>query len=115
MPVGVMSEEDFAIQIKQIDEDPRVVVNDDGTKTVKLLEPVTFKGEEITELTFQRPKGKDWLKTDEQKGDLGKAFSLAASICGKPMSLFCAMNGEDALFCSQVASTMGKKFPTGGS
>jgi hypothetical protein len=94
--------------------DPHVVVNEDGTKTVTLDEPIDIDKAEITHVTFRKPRGKDWLETDKRDGDLAKGFTLAASLSGLPFSAFEKMDGGDALLCSRVASTMGKKSKTGG-
>lgn len=101
--------------LAELDESTKVVVNDDGTKTVTLDVPVTINGKEVTSVTFRRPSGRDWRRTDEEKGEVGKAYRLAASISGLPMQVFDDMDGNDALLCSAVAGKMGKKLTTGGT
>jgi hypothetical protein len=84
-------------------------VNDDGTKTVFLTEPVEYANGEITEVTFRKPKGRDWRETDKVKGDVAKSFALAGVLADLPSKVFDRMEGEDALLCAAVAATMGKK------
>lgn len=92
-----------------LEENPNVTSNEDGTKTVKLEYPVEHKDKLIETLTFRRPKGKDWLRTDEEKGDLAKTFRLAASTAGVTIDVIKNMDGEDAMLCAQVAGSFGKK------
>jgi hypothetical protein len=100
--------------IDGINNDPRVKINEDGTKTVSLGEPVQVRGETVSKVTFRRPKGRDWRETDKETGELAKGFRLAAALADLPMSVFDSMDGDDALLCATVAGTMGKKLPTGG-
>jgi len=94
-------------------DDPRVKTNEDGTRTVTLLNPIKTKRGEIREVTYNIPKGRDWMATDSKKGDFGKAVALAASVANIPLVVFEAMDEEDFLLCVQVVGTMGKKLPTG--
>lgn len=90
--------------------DPRVSVNDDGTKTVILSVPVERKGlSPIEEVTFRKPKGKDWLAADRAKGKMEAATRMAASISGLPYEVFLEMDGDDMLLCVGISGLMGKK------
>lgn len=99
--------------LEEILGNPAVTTNEDGTRTVKLEEPVRFNNQDVTELTFRKPRGKDWRKTDGEKGDLAKGYKLAACLTAYPLSVFDDMTGDDALLCVGVATTMGKKLRTG--
>lgn len=95
--------------VEFVNASEQVKINDDGTKTVTLSEPITFNNKEVTEVTFRRPRGRDWAKTDSVKGEISKGFVLAGALSGYPAKLFEDMDGDDALICSAVAGTMGKK------
>ncbi len=101
--------------IKEVDENPQVETHEDGTRTVTLTEPVMYAKTQLNTLTFRKPKGRDWRETDRADGEAGKAFSMAASLCDKPMKLFDDMEGDDALLCVAVAGVMGKSLSTGGT
>lgn len=106
--------------LKELEEDEHVVFGENGTKTVCLREPIEVKRgkdkEEIDEVVFPRkPKGKDWLRVDEEQGDLAKSFRLASLLTGLPFKAFHDMDGEDALLCGKVAMTMGKDSRDGGT
>lgn len=94
---------------QEVNENPRVTCNENGTKTLELLEPIKDGNQEITELTFRLPCGRDWLETDKEEGAIGKSFRLAASLSGMKFGTICNMDGEDAMLCGTIASTMGKK------
>ena len=106
-------EEEEQKQLFKCLDNPRVRTNDDGTRTVTLADPVKTKRGEIKEVTYQIPKGRDWMATDSQKGDFSKAVALAASVANLPIVVFEAMSEADFLLCVQVVGTMGKKSPTG--
>ena len=96
------------------EQDELVAENDDGTKTVTLDVPITVGGKEVASVTFRKAKGRDMLETDKDSGDLAKAFRLASVLGDIPFSAMASMEAEDALRCSRVAGTMGKKSRTGG-
>lgn len=52
-------------QVKQADG---TMVNADGSVTIALKYPVEFGGVTYKELTFRRPKNKDYILLDKQKG-----------------------------------------------
>ena len=111
-----MSEDkDIEEALEKLRNDDRVTFNEDGTKTVRLEYPVKYNNKDIEELTFRRPRGADWRNTDREDGGIGKAFMMAAALTGYPLSVFDNMDGEDALVCSAVAGTMGKKSKIGGT
>jgi hypothetical protein len=99
--------------LQEIADNPQVTVNEDGTKTVKLTEPVTYAKKQLTEVTFREPRGRDWRETDKVDGEISKSLALAASLSDKPLRVFDDMIGEDALLCGVVAGTMGKKSQIG--
>lgn len=110
--------------LQAVADDDGVIENDDGTRTVYLEVPIQIikkparrgepeETEDVGELVFRRPTAKDWLETDKEKGDLAKNFRLAAKLCGLSYANFLALDGADAIRCTQVANTMGKKLPTG--
>jgi hypothetical protein len=114
-----MSDQAVAELLKAVEQNEQVRTNEDGTKTVVLSSAVkTGSGahvKEISEVTFRKPKGRDWRETDKETGDLAKAFRLASCLSDLPMSAFDSMEGDDALLCATIAGTMGKKLKTGGT
>ncbi len=110
-----MSDVDTAKVVADLDDDPRVTVNEDGRKTVTLSTPVEVRGEKVLKVTFRQPKGRDWRESGQDAGELGKGFRLASSLSDLPMSVFDEMDGADALLCVTVAGTMGKKLGIGGT
>lgn len=98
--------------LEDLTTNERVVDNDDGTKTVLLAKPVKHKGETVDKVTMRTPLGRDYREMDQEKGDLGKAFRLVSSLSGLPMAIIDAMDGDDALLCANVASSMSKKLQT---
>jgi hypothetical protein len=110
---GTKEQENLRKELEEVDNHPQVTINDDGTKTVTLEEPVEYAQKEIQTLTFHVPRGKDWLATDEAEGDVGKGFALAASTAKVPSLVFGRMLGTDAMLCARVAGSMGKKLETG--
>ena len=99
--------------IAELDANENVIKNEDGTKTVLLTETVSHNGSMIDKVTFRKPRGKDLRVMDMEKGDLAKGFRLAASLSGLSFATFDEMTGDDAMLCTTVASTMGKKLITG--
>jgi len=111
--------EQLAEIIAQVDNDPMVVTNEDGTRVVTLEEPIEVRrrGElqQIDSVSFRKPRGGDLLKMDEQKSDVAKGFAYAAALSGLPFKAFVDMAESDALRCTKVASVMGKSSEIGGT
>lgn len=96
--------------IEELEANPQVRTDDNGVRTVTLMEPVEHRGNSIERITFARtPRGHDWLETDKAKGDFGKGLRLAASLSETPFQVFLNMSGDDAMLCVAVAGVMGKK------
>lgn len=51
-----------------------------ATETYTLQYPITYKGEEITELNIRRPKVRDLKKFDGIKSKMGKAIAMIADL-----------------------------------
>lgn len=108
-------DKEFEEKLKEVEADPRVSVMKEGRRVVTLAEPFKFLDKEISTITFRKPKGKDWRAMDAEKGEIGKAYALAAALSGQDVAVFDEMDGDDALLCVLVASVMGKKSKTGGT
>lgn len=106
-------EDDIAKLIETLDGVGRIVTNADGTRTLTLKEPFEYNSQQVHELTFRRAKGKDYKATDKVDGAISTSYCFAARLCGYPETIFDEMDGDDAMLCSAVANTMGKKLPTG--
>jgi len=100
--------------VAELEANDQVEFHENGTRTVTLTEPVQYNNQPVRTLKFKKPKGKDYRAMDRQKGDIGKSYALAGSLCGFPMRIFDDMEGDDALLCVAVAGTMGKKSRTSG-
>ena len=111
-----MSENDKKVQdeLEDLQANPQVTFNEDGTKTIRLMTPVKFGDKTIDSITFRKPTGHDWRETDKETGEVGKSFRLAAAIGDISITVLDRMDGEDALLCARVAGTMGKKLLIGG-
>lgn len=107
------AEDDIAEVIETLGGVGRIVTNTDGTRTLTLKEPFEYNEQPVHELTFRKPKGKDFKATDKVKGSIASSYLLAACLCGYPDTIFDEMDGDDAMLCSTIANTMGKKLPTG--
>jgi len=88
---------------------PEIIDNDDGTKTIKLSEPITIAGQEIATVTMHKPFGRDMRAMDQEKGEIAKSFKLASSVSKLPMAAFDAMTIEDATACIRVADSWSSK------
>lgn len=110
------TEDEIQQELEEIENSDWCTSDDGGeTRSVHLGEPVVYKGKTYDVLTFRRPKGKDWLAMDQEKGDMGQAMRLAASLSGTPFAVFREMNTDDIEKCVRVAGVMGKKLQTGGN
>ena len=76
--------------------------------TFTLAEPVTHNKVEYSQLTFRRMKGRDMLKMDLMKGELGKTMAMLASMSDTPFPVFEEMDSEDLQrLMVEVAPLMG--------
>lgn len=66
------------------------------SKVLKLSNPIKFGSEEIKELTFREPKGKDMrsLPIPPNSGDL---LDLAGKLCAQPNSVIDELSGPDVM------------------
>lgn len=104
------NDKEIIYAIEEVNNDHRVSVNEsERTKTITLSESVQHNGQELKSLTFRRPKGKDWMRIDDEKSDMRKAFLLASLLSGVPVNILGDLDGNDALLCVTVAGSMGKK------
>lgn len=64
--------------------------------TFELTYPVTYKGEEVSEITLRRPKMADVKKLSAAKGDaLAASSQTVADLAGKPIGLIDELDPED--------------------
>lgn len=62
----------------------------------ELQYPITYKGEDITELTLRRPKMADVKKLAAAKGDtLAASSQTVADLAGKPIGMIDELDPED--------------------
>lgn len=73
-------------------------------KSVKhtLVDPIMVDGQEVTELTFRRIKGKDLRDMERQPGNTEKSFFIIARLSGLPPEAVDEMDGEDIDACSEI-------------
>jgi len=65
-------------------------------KTFDLQFPVTYKGEEIREITLRRPKMADVKKLSSARGDtLAASSQTVADLAGKPIGMIDELDPED--------------------
>ncbi|MBS7703331.1 phage tail assembly protein [Chelatococcus asaccharovorans] len=71
-------------------------------ETYTLLEPITFNGENITVLTYRRPKGRDLIKMDRPGvTESQKVLNLLVDLTERPKDLLLELDGRDFLQLSQ--------------
>lgn len=73
-------------------------------ETLKLVEPINFGGEEISELKFRKPKGKDLkhLPCGESM-TLGNLASVGAKLAGYPPSFPDELNPTDYMALVEIS------------
>ncbi len=70
--------------------------NPDRQVTFDLAYPITYKGEEVSELTLRRPKMADVKKLAAADGDaLAASAQTVADLAGKPIALIDELDPED--------------------
>ena len=58
--------------------------------------PITYKGEDVSELTLRRPKMSDVKKLSAAKGDtLAASAQTVADLAGKPIGMIDELDPED--------------------
>lgn len=62
---------------------PRVLENEDGSKTVKLIDPIDFGEERFESLTFRKPKAKHLKKIKLNEVGLEDILGLAGKLSGQ--------------------------------
>ncbi|MCF6432510.1 phage tail assembly protein [Leisingera sp. MMG026] len=68
----------------------------DRNKNFVLQYPITYKGEDISEITLRRPKMADVKKLSSAKGDVvAAAAQTVADLAGKPIALIDELDPED--------------------
>lgn len=80
-----------------------------NTKTLKLKHPVQHGETTITELTFRRPKAKDF-RPFPAKPQLGDILDLAGRLCAQPKSVIDELDVEDM---TEVNELVGGFMPSG--
>ena len=79
------------------------------TVTVHLVEPVTYKDQTFTSLTFRRRKAKDLVAMDLVKGEMRKHMAMLASMAGVPLPVIEELDAEDYESASkETIAVMGK-------
>lgn len=86
-------------------ENEKFIKNEDGSLTYKLKYPAKdAEGNPLTELTFQRLKGKhiQHLSTGVTNGQL---LEIAGIVSGQTKKVMTELDGVDALACAEAVST----------
>lgn len=85
------------------------------SKAVPLKHPFDFGDRKISELTFQRLKGKHLRKLGQQP-TMNDLLELASKSAGEPPAVFDEMDAEDVMQVAEVIGDfLGGSLPTGGS
>jgi len=74
---------------------------------LQLEHPVQHGSELISELRFNRPKGKHFRQFKMTETDMGEALDLLATLAGQPPSVFDEMDWDDIQRCTGI---LGKLF-----
>lgn len=70
----------------------------EATKTFPLAVPFPFEGEQVTEVTLRRPKGREVRAMQNATTGVGDAsFAIMASLAERSEALFDDMDGADVL------------------
>tara|TARA_R110002072_G_scaffold234465_1_gene392076 strand:- start:119 stop:454 length:336 start_codon:yes stop_codon:yes gene_type:complete len=79
------------------------------TVTINLSEPITYKEQTYTSLTFRRRKAKDLVAMDLVKGEMRKHMAMLASMAGVPLPVIEELDAEDYEAASkETIAVMGK-------
>lgn len=73
-----------------------------STETLTLQYPVTYKGEEVTTLTFRRPKIRDMKKAEKIKDDLDKSIAMMADLAEVEPKMIEELDTVDFEAASQI-------------
>jgi len=76
---------------------------------IKLLEPIQFGSETITELEMQKPKAKHWRGMPSSPG-MGDLLDLAGRLSGHPPKVMDELSTEDMM---RVLEAVGNFLPSG--
>lgn len=74
-----------------------------GAVTVKLSYPIELGSEKISEITVQRPLGRD-LRGLSSSPTMGDIMTIAASCSGQPDEAFDKMAASDVMKVTQVVN-----------
>lgn len=77
--------------------------------TYRLIEPVTFADEEVTELTLRDPRMKD-LREAFDPNQMAFTAKLVARLAAQPLALVDSLGAADALALGEL---VGRFFPQG--
>lgn len=84
-------------------------------KTITLKHPIEFGDRTVTELTFERLKGKH-LRKLSAKPTMNDLLELASKSAKEPPALFDEMDGVDVMAVAEVIGDfLGGSLPTGES
>lgn len=75
-------------------------------KTVRLSQPISWEGQEITEVTITKPKVKDLKRMNAQLADiddqLEQGIAMAAALSGLPVEAIEELDTDDFTAVSEV-------------
>lgn len=103
--------------IDNVDEHKRIVLNDDGTRTMALLKPIDLgKNKELAELVFKEELSvADLEEGDKGEGDTSQAARLVAAASSVSYGNIRKMKTVDfELACLVIGKLSGKDEETGG-
>ena len=84
--------------------EPSVLSNEDGTKTLKLCEPIKQGSEFIEELVFQKPKAKHLKHMKLDKMEMADFLVIGGKIAGQPPSVMDELGMSDMFAMVEVIS-----------
>ena len=84
--------------------EPVVLSNEDGTKTLKLCEPIPQGSESIDSMTFQKPKAKHLKHMKLDKMEMADFLVLGGKISGNPPSVMDELGMADMFAMVEVIS-----------
>lgn len=65
--------------------------------------PVTFQNEEITDIEYRRPKGRDVRAAFKVRGEGGDMYTyMLTAVCEQPEALFDALDGSDFVALTDI-------------
>lgn len=84
--------------------EPAVLENEDGSKTIRLVEPVKHGQEMLEQITFKKPKAKHLKDLNLQNIKFDDFLKLGGAISGNPPSVMGELGMEDAFAMVEVIS-----------